>query len=292
MRVANTVVGAVLTLTLAAYAFAQETGAKSQKVVTMHIVIATHTGSEAELDLKSAEDVSARLDELLSSGTITSLTRATLTALDQRPAILQITDRVPVASSRVFRGGRGGEGGGGFGQLTYMEQATGTQVSATPQVQPDGSVIVEFQVEKSRLLPQTPSATAGGEAAAVEVPPPGMSTLSAQTTVGIAPGATVVVGGFQFAGDEPSSPAFILLSAEVAGGTSSTAQAAEELPKLIAFSLENASANLVAPVLAEVFAGRDLQIAVDERTNRLLVRAGEDDMHELEALLRLLDEVR
>lgn len=58
------------------------------------------------------------------------------------------------------------------------------------------------------------------------------------------------------------------------------------------FALRNAEAKSAADVLARVFVDDAMQVAADERTNSVLVRAPRERCDEIEALLLRLDEAK
>ena len=220
-------------------------------------------------------------------------TRAHLTTLDGSKALIQIGEQTAVASGQQIgfggrRGGGGNEGAAPAVTTNYSMQQTGTKFQIRPRVEADGSVVLELSTEKSRIVP-APAAEEGQEQA---FQPPKTTTMTSQTTLRIPPGQTVLVGGLQAAGGGESGQVVLLVSATATAmpvGAAAAQAAPADLPQLCVYALEQASAASTAEILTGVLDLRNVRVAVDERTNTLLVHGSSDVQQAIAALLERLD---
>ena len=137
-------------------------------------------------------------------------------------------------------------------------------------------------------------AQAEGDAANAAAPQ-GTNTVSIQSTVRAKPGEPLLVGGRQTGGKE-SGQTWLVLTASVAA----TPQPAVVEPKPAAakgpvdqlkiVQLKHAAAAALANVLHDTFAREPIRIAVDERTNSLLLRGSPERLEAVLALVARLDE--
>jgi type II secretory pathway component GspD/PulD (secretin) len=258
--------------------------------VEIEVVIAEAAGAgkpEAAGTAFSAEQIR----DLEKQGKLDALARVRVSTIEKRPGSVQFGENVPVATSRSFSRGFGG-GADREAQapaaVSYTMQQVGTMVEAIPEIQADGSVIVQLQVERTRLERQP---SADGEAAARSVVPPRSLTMSVRSSVHVPVGKTVVFEANQGSAKE-SRQTWVLVSANVlAGPAAAGGGAAAAQPEIKIFSLKNASAKELAQVVSTVIRGQaPLNIGVDERTNTLVLSGTRDDLAIVEAILVRLDE--
>lgn len=194
--------------------------------VTMEVVIAELKAPEkAELALgvgASDKSIADRLKQLAAQGHVGLITQTRMTSLHKEEALIQIGETTPAVSGRTsrgvpangFGGGGGGAGtGGGFPASTvYTMVSTGTMIRATPSCEEGGGVVVNLKIERTRLLPKS---KADG---AAEVEPQQTVTLTANSTVRIPAGQTVLVSGSRSVTNEQATELLILVSAQVGSG--------------------------------------------------------------------------
>jgi type II secretory pathway component GspD/PulD (secretin) len=290
MRVALTFLALAMSVASVGRTIAQEPSSGGQ-MVTVEVTIAEFTpeGRQAALDLGEVVDIKARLAELEQQGQVKVFTRAHLTTLDGSKAMIQIGEQTAVATGQQFTGRRG-EGGGPAFNTSYSMQQTGTMFQVRPRVEADGSVVLEFSAEKSRIVQVPQTATEEGQEQAFQ--PPKTTTMTSQTTLRIPPGQTVLVGGLQAAGDGESGQVVLLVSATATAmpeGASAAQAAPADLRQLSVYHLQAANAASAAEILGRVFEEQEVRVAVDERTNSILVHGSADVQHVVAALLERLD---
>jgi type II secretory pathway component GspD/PulD (secretin) len=267
----------------------------SGRAVALDVTIAEladSAKSAVSLPLESPQKTLEIIRELESQGKVALVTRARLTTVDGRPAMLQIGEQANVATSRRMAAGRAARDGGGFGEAVaqFTRQNIGLVIGATPRVQADGSLAVDFEFEKSQIAARPQR----GDAA--DAPPPGVMTMKAQTTLHIPAGQTVIVGGTQMASPSESGQTIVLVSAQVSAGAgdkepsdASAADAAHEPPMTKIFHLQHASAISAAKLVQNLYRSPTLICASDERTNSLITRGKPSELAEVEAVLERLD---
>ena len=138
-----------------------EKGSDARKKGTKPILLASH---DAAL---------AMVRELAGEEGVEILARVRVTTLDNQSAYIQIGSRVPVGPA----GGRDKSG-------RIQSENVGLILGVTPRIDPEGAVSMEIDFEKSEL----------GDAAGRESAPP-IETIRVQTTVSVADGRTLVLGG-------------------------------------------------------------------------------------------------
>lgn len=295
MNTTRRIVAALSLLLVGTPAMGQIAAPKSSgQMVNITVVIAEFAAAgrtDAAVDLRSAEDAGARLRELEEQGAITMLTRVMLTSLDGRMASVQIGERISVPTGRTMGGRRGGADGNPFPvQTSYTAETVGTMVTGRPQVQADGSVVVEFRAEKSRLVAAPAGEPAAADASPADFQPSRLVTLSSESTVSIPSGGTVIIGGLESSSEGGSNQSVILLTASVEGEPAGEARASSDAKSVKVVHLRYARAKDLAAAIATVLDNSELHIGVDERTNSLLVRAAPEVLDTAEALLKVLDE--
>lgn len=195
----------------------------SARTASIEVVIAEYTtpGKADPVAGLGASDKSAaeRLKQLATQGQLGVVTQVQLSSLSEQEASLQVGETVPVATGRTFGGGRGGGAGGaggggaggGFPVVTnYTMVNVGTLIRVTPEIETDGSVLVDLAVERSRLATKPkPEGAAEGE-------PTRTVSVTAKSTVRAPPGQTVLVSGARTFGNGETTELLIIVSAKAA----------------------------------------------------------------------------
>lgn len=271
---------------------AEETAARAERRVEIDVVIAEQSISAASGDTlrgESGEETLNRIRELGAQGKLTALTRVHLSARAGSSTSVRIGDR-SAAGNRVAAGDRG-RGGfpEAFGGRAADPSETPTVIAATPGIAPDGTIILELQVEKSRIEDRDTD----------EGVSPRVITVTAQADVCLQDGETLVAHSFdgrtqEGTGDDRQQQCVIVVTAYIAGGRAVDTEQLAEPPadrKWTAFKIRAADVTIVADTLRQVFPNRDLEIVADSRTSSLFVSGPESAIGELEDVLNLLDAV-
>ncbi len=272
---------------------AAQVPAAAGKFITLDFVVADVAEGAAAIPTAAA------VLELEKAGKLSGLAKFRLTALENQQAMLQFGERVPLVTGRS--GGFGGGRGGDFAQggAVYSQASIGTMITAVARVDGSGDVIADVKFERSSVAPR-PADPAEANAAA----PQGTNTVSVQTSVRVKPGEPLLVGGRQTGGKD-TAQTWIVLTASVAAGPEKKAAAVDssEVTGIVAsvddsddkikiMQVVNASAPALAKVLSEIFSQQPVRIAVDARTNSLLVRGPAADLEIMRAVVLHLDAVR
>lgn len=246
------------------------------RFVTLEVVVADLAEGAA------APPTAAAILEMEKAGKLSGFARFRLTALEDQQASVQFGERVPLQSGRVFRGG-------GDAQNSYTYVQVGTLVSAVSRVESDGAVVTQLKLERSGVAPQKPGEAADPNAFTPQV----TVTLNVQTTVRVKPGEPLVVSGRQLSSVKEAAQTWVVLTASAsaapAGDKKAAANASDE-PQLKIVQLRHAAAPALANVLGGVFAKERVNIAVDERTNSLLLRGSTTALEAMLAVISRLDE--
>ena len=123
--------------------------------------------------LGSHEAALAMVKELAGQKSVEILARSQITALDNQSAYIQVGGRVPRATAT-----RGDKPVG----IEY--ENVGLILGVTPRINPDGTVTMDIDFEKSELEDADDGALS-----------PSIDTIRVQTTVSVADGRTLVLGG-------------------------------------------------------------------------------------------------
>jgi hypothetical protein len=244
----------------------------SGRAVTIDVTV-IDTSDERLANL-SGDELVARLREL--ERELDSVSHIRLTTLDQLPAMVQFGDSVAVETGRSFGPGGGGFGGGGRGgggpsQTTYTFQNVGTMVKATPRIE-GRSVVLEINFERSQLARR---AAAEGE----EAPPPGMDKMTAQSTVTIPQGESVLVGGKKTRSGDKTINTWILVSAAAGEGSTRGEEPRrigrsgdpEDRQEVRVIRLQSNQAGELAEAVRRMWRG---EVDFDARTNTITLRGG------------------
>ena len=243
----------------------------ASRLVTIEVAIADLAG-----DAAPAEVTPASLREMEKAGKLQSLTRIRLTTIENQQAQFQFGEKVPVVTGQERRGPRGESAS------AISLENVGTIVEMLPRVEPDGSILLQMTLEKSRLIALHP---------VLEAPtplPPRTSTISSKATVRLKSDEPTIVAGQQ-SEDKDNGQTWIVLtaSAEAAPERAAAAGPAHELK---VFQLRFAAAADLAKVLSSVFEKEPVRIAAEVRTNSILVQGPAENLAMVEALLLRLDE--
>jgi type II secretory pathway component GspD/PulD (secretin) len=176
--------------------------------------------------------------------------------------------------------------GGGRGANLFSNQNHGTTVQATGRVEQDGTIVLELQAERSRLIANRP---AGEEGAAASVAANKTVQIRVNTTTRLASGKPTIVGSQATGVGKDAIHTYIVLTASAAeGGKAAAASDA----KLNFFTLANARAGDISKVLREALTSMPFTIAADERSNSLIVSGPPDVLEIIRNLVARLDEAK
>lgn len=128
----------------------------------------------------SGEDFSFLFRALQSEGQLEVLSRPTILVQNNAEGRITIGDRVPIISGTTAAGGQSST------QINYEE--VGIILDVTPHINPDGYVTLEISPEISQISSQSLQVSEGLTAAV-------FSERSAETTVTVKDGETVILGG-------------------------------------------------------------------------------------------------
>ncbi len=133
----------------------------------------------------ATHDETTRTDSLRRK--IEVLSEAELTTLDNQPANLRVGKRQGrIAGTQTTRDG----------QVNSIQmEEVGTILTFTPRVNADHSVTLELQIEDSRLGPEDEGVVVANRGEGKTTRIPNTATFQAQTTLRVASGHTMVVGG-------------------------------------------------------------------------------------------------
>jgi len=142
------------------------------KLVLLEILIADVTGS-------FENPTAAKILEMENEGRLSGTSRIRLTALENQPAFAQFGERAPRVIGRTTTG---------LATMPiYNDVNVGTIVQATTRMESDGAALVQLYLSKSALG----KAAADAGANPLELQP--ISTVTAQSTVRVAPGEPVLI---------------------------------------------------------------------------------------------------
>jgi type II secretory pathway component GspD/PulD (secretin) len=179
-------------LLLPLVANAQDDSVVSQnRVVSLEVTILELSGDVKVADVENL-DMEKLLQAVRSTGVFQHLTRVKLSTLELQKAIVQFGETQMVTSGRAQMFGR--SSAGPRVATSYRAEETGTLVSATPRITENGDILIELQIEKSRLKP-APAAESDDE---TPTPPP-KATLTLETTVKVSDGQSMLISGAQTA---------------------------------------------------------------------------------------------
>ncbi len=136
----------------------------------------------------SNESVSILLRALRETRRMEVLSRPQVMTLDNQPAFIQIGQRVPrIVASNITETG---------GQVNTVElENTGILLGVTPRISPDGTIVMDLDVEKSEVGPDAEGIPVSVSPEGTVIRSPRIDVTQAQTTVSAATGQTIILGG-------------------------------------------------------------------------------------------------
>ena len=151
-------------------------------------------------EASAAKTVDEALQDLREEGIpLDVVCRTQIMTLDNQAAFVQVGSREPVIVG--VTSGRSGQAH----QVQY--ENVGIEVSTTPRISPEGSVVLEIELEKSQLAPAAPADQAVVASRVV--------TVTAQSTITLADGRPVVLGGMINDSDSGREELLIIVQAEI-----------------------------------------------------------------------------
>jgi hypothetical protein len=283
--------------------------AQSGQLVTIEVLMVQLAASGEGAKTPPVQSASTIVD-LDKQGKLDRTVRIRMSTVEGQPAMVQVGERVPVATSRNMTGRMRG----GFSQIppresreparetprdappedgaftySYSMFNVGTLISATPRVDDRGSILLEFKAEQSRLAdaPRR-DGDVPGEAWAQRQR---TVTINSQSTLRLTPGEPALVDAIQTSGDNESAGEFIVVTAHLDDSPSGRRAAADApVAELKIFALTAANARESVKVLQQLFANSQVRLTADERTNSVLAHGQPGKLQEVEAILMRLDQ--
>lgn len=235
----------------------------------------------------NSSEVASRLHEWESAGEVLEIERVSLTALENLPTKIQSGKNVPVSVGRTG-GPRGGEA------VRYQQQNVGTIVTAMARGDRD-AVVAEVSVETSQLE-QRETASQNDESETPFVPT-GTETLSAQSTVRIENGKTILATALQNREGTTATSQFLLVSARILESSikaePTEVKSSGDARRLQVYKLQHAAAQEAANLIDKLHLAdaSDLKVVPDVRTNAIIVSASSSNVFEsIDAIVQKLDE--
>ncbi len=276
MRCVMGLVAAWSMLAAAATGWADEP--RAGQVISLDVLVADVAGAA----LGEGEVTAAKVLELASQGKLDAAARITTTVLENTRAVVNFAESVPVESGRTF----GPTDRGGRGIASYSMQNHGTTIQTTARVEQDGTIVLELQAERSRLVTNRP---AGEEAGAANFAATKTTQARVNTTTRVASGKAAIVGSQAAGVGKEALHTYFVLTATVPEGAKAAAAAPPEV-KLKVFALSHARAADVAKTLQPILDGQRIIIVADERLNSLIAHGSEEVLEMAAALIARLDE--
>jgi len=135
----------------------------------------------------SSESVSVLIRALQASQRLEVLSRPHITTLDNQPAFIQVGEKVPRIESTTFSQ---------FGQTnSIVLDNVGLIIGVTPRISPTGHVVMELDVEKSKLGSTQDGIPISISESGEVIKSPRIKTSTAQATINAASDQTVILGG-------------------------------------------------------------------------------------------------
>lgn len=135
----------------------------------------------------SSRNISLLIRAMQEDRQLRILSRPVIRTMDNQPSFIQVGQRVPrIIGSTV----------GNFGQSNQISlENVGLILGVTPRISPDGRVAMEIDAEKSKVGPEEEGIPVGTSPEGTVIRSPRVDTITAQATVSVADGETVVLGG-------------------------------------------------------------------------------------------------
>ena len=135
----------------------------------------------------SSQNISVLIRALQETRKMQILSRPLVRTLDNQPAFIQVGQRVPrIVGSTVNMNGQSN---------SIDLENVGLILGVTPRISPDGNVVMEIDAEKSKVGPEEEGIPVAVSIDGTIIRSPRVDTVTAQATVSVADGETVVLGG-------------------------------------------------------------------------------------------------
>jgi general secretion pathway protein D len=135
----------------------------------------------------SSQNISVLIRALQETREMRILSRPLVRTLDNQPAFIQVGQRVPrIVGSTVSVAGQSN---------AIDVENVGLILGVTPRISPDGTVVMEVDAEKSKVGPEAEGIPVAVSVDGTIIRSPRVDTITAQTTVSVGDGETVVLGG-------------------------------------------------------------------------------------------------
>lgn len=138
----------------------------------------------------SSESISILIRALQECRRLDVLARPQVMTLDNQPAFIQVGQRVQLITATTFDQATGIQ----TNQLG-AQQNVGLILGVTPRISPDGLVVMEIDVEKSEVGPESEGIPVSVLPTGDVIRSPRINTTLAQSTVSALSGQTIVLGG-------------------------------------------------------------------------------------------------
>jgi hypothetical protein len=159
---------------------------------------------DAAAGVLPADATGEQIMELLKQGKLSDVTRLKLTAHHEQTAEVQFGEQAPVEVSRM-QSPRGDVG-------NFQYQNHGLIVTATPFLQPDNMLQLEFSLNRSRLAPVR-AQPVGADAPPKSFAPPKMETFQTKTRLVVASGRPMIVAQRELSAQVGSSTVLLVVAA-------------------------------------------------------------------------------
>lgn len=193
---------------------AEEAKSAAGKAIAVELVLAEASDPSLlpEAEGETPAEISAdRVKQLQKEDKLTSWFRVRMASLENCPAYVQLGERVPVATGQAMMGFRSREGNAVTTQ--YSTVNVGTVVKVTARIEDGGTIVVDLDLERSRLANQPPPARTEGSPRPTFVPSK-TETIMTQTTVRLTPGKTAVVAAHRSTAPKPHCT-WVMVTAEL-----------------------------------------------------------------------------
>jgi|GEM_PF-4120759 len=265
---------------LAAASSSQSQEAKAGTTIQLDLLVADVSAAA----LGEKDVTAARLLELSQQGRLDSAARIRLSVLEDQQASAHFSEAVPVESGRTF--GQGGQGGP-RSVPNYITQNFGTRVDLTARVEQDGTIVLQLQAERTRLVANRP---AGEEAGAANIAATKTTQARVQTTTRAKSGTPAIIGSQQSSVGNETIHTYFVLTANVPEGGKAAVAAPPVVTKV--FALSHARAAEMVKTLLPILEGQRITLAADERSNSLVVHGSAEVVDTATALIARLDEAQ
>ena len=211
MRILSALLVLACRATRTTSASAQEAGLTLQYEVVIVHLRSDEPLPVAEEDL-TAEACLAGIEQWRDDGLIESLTRVRLSSVENQMAQCQIGTQQLLLVGRTFsqRGDR-------FSTPSYSSEETGTLLAIMGRVQDDGRIVMEAQIEQSRLVPQraAPASDAAKGEPDLNVDRPNIDTTTTTTPLPASDSQPQIAGAVWSESSDGAAASIIILTPSV-----------------------------------------------------------------------------